>query len=311
MENDLQSRNLLRHLTAILDEVAQGNATNIETIFEMTKEGVYPAEVVKLAESFGMMIVNIEAKQHRLEQLMADLREKNRTLELLSADLLNANIGMLEVLGCAIAKRDSNTSIHNYRVSIYAVALGKALQLPAGELRSLLKGAFLHDIGKIAISDSILLKPAKLDHGEFEIIKSHVQHGNDIINSYAWLADTRDVVVHHHEKFNGTGYPAQLKAEAIPSHARIFAIADVFDALTSQRPYKAPFSLEHALTLMSAEVGQHFDPQIFAVFRETIPELYCSLAQLDEHALAGQVRAIMRELFELPPPAATAVPEPS
>ena len=169
MENDLQSRKLLRHLTTILNEVSQGNPTNIETIFEMTKEGIYPVDVAELAESFGMMIVNIEAKQHRLEQLMANLREKNRILELLSADLLNANIGMLEVLGCAIAKRDSNTSIHNYRVSLYAVALGKALQLSTVELRSLLKGAFLHDIGKIAISDSILLKPAKLDHDEFEI----------------------------------------------------------------------------------------------------------------------------------------------
>ncbi|GEM_PF-983540 len=310
MENDLQSRKLLRHLTTILNEVSQGNPTNIETIFEMTKEGIYPVDVAELAESFGMMIVNIEAKQHRLEQLMANLREKNRILELLSADLLNANIGMLEVLGCAIAKRDSNTSIHNYRVSLYAVALGKALQLSTVELRSLLKGAFLHDIGKIAISDSILLKPAKLDHDEFEIIKSHVRHGNDIIDSYTWLADTRDVVVHHHEKYNGSGYPAQLKAEAIPAHARIFAIADVFDALTSQRPYKTPFSLEHALTLMSDEAGQHFDPHIFAVFKVIIPELHHSLAQLDENALAEQVRVIMRELFELQPPATTA-PEPS
>jgi hypothetical protein len=113
----LQNNTLFQQLTRILNEVAQGNTTNVETIFELTKEGVYPPEIVNLAESFGMLIVNIDGKQQRLERLLADVQDKNRALEQVSSSLLNANIGMLEVLGSAIAKRDSDTCAHNYRAA--------------------------------------------------------------------------------------------------------------------------------------------------------------------------------------------------
>ena len=195
-----QTKQLMEKLSIIMNEVSLGNTSQVETIFELTKEGVYPPEVVNLAESFGMMIVNIDAKQQRLERLLTELQEKNGALELVSRRLLNANIGMLEVLGSAIAKRDSDTSGHNYRVCIYAIHLGKALGLSDDRLRSLIKGAFLHDIGKIAISDTILLKPAGLNDEEYEVIKTHVLHGSEIIRAYSWLTDAHEVVLHHHEK---------------------------------------------------------------------------------------------------------------
>lgn len=288
---------LLKQLVKIMNEVTQGNTANVDTLFELTKDGIYPAEIVTLAESFGMMLVNIDAKQQHLERLLAELQIKNRELELISGALLNANVGMLEVLGSAIAKRDSDTCAHNYRVTIYSIHLGKALQLTESSLRSLIKGAFLHDIGKIAISDAILLKPGRLDAGEFEVIKTHVYHGSEIIKAYQWLSDAEDIVFHHHEKYNGNGYPDGLKAEQIPLSARIFAIADVFDALTSQRPYKEAYSFEKALQIMKDDAGSHFDPVIFKLFTEGVAETYHVLRNYNEAQLAASLHTIMQAYF--------------
>ncbi len=288
---------LLIKLIQIMNDVSLGNSKQVETIFELTKNGVYPAEITNLAESFGMMIVNIEAKQQRLERLLNELKEKNRELELLSRSLMNANIGMLEVLGSAIAKRDSDTSAHNYRVSIYSISIAKALGISDSALRSLIKGAFLHDIGKIAISDNILLKPGGLDDREYEIIKTHVLHGSEIIKAYSWLSDAFDVVLHHHEKYNGSGYPDGLKSDQIPLNARIFAIADVFDALTSKRPYKEPYSVEYALKIMRNDVGSHFDPEIFDVFTREAKSVYENIAQYNEIELENMLHAIMQDYF--------------
>lgn len=158
------------------------------------------------------------------------------------AMLIEANVEMLEVLGSAIAKRDSDTSVHNYRVTLLALAVAEAHGLNRGQLQALVKGSFLHDVGKIAISDTILLKPGRLEPAEFETMKTHVLHGTDIVSRYAWLGDALDIVRHHHERIDGRGYPDGLSGDRIPVSARIFAIADVFDALTSVRPYKKALS---------------------------------------------------------------------
>jgi len=294
------SSKLFKQLLTALNEVSQGNTTHVETIFELTKEGVYPPEIANLAEACGMMIVQIDARQQRLERLLADLQEKNNKLELVSGNLLNANIGMLEVLGSAIAKRDSDTSAHNYRVTIHSIYLGKALELDENSLRSLIKGAFLHDIGKIAISDAILHKPGKLNEQEFETIKSHVQHGSEIITSYPWLADAQDVVLRHHEKFNGSGYPGRLIGGQIPVNARIFAVADVFDALISKRPYKEAYPFEKVMAIMAADAGSHFDPSIFEVFSRDAWTIHETIAGFSESQLTSALHTIMLEYFAVP-----------
>ena len=130
---------------------------------------------------------------------------------------------------------------------------------------------FLHDVGKIGVRDSILLKPGRLDKDEYEIMKTHVRHGLDIVKRSAWLKDATDVVGYHHEKFNGEGYFENLAGEKIPIAARIFAIADVFDALTSERPYKKAFSLEQAISILKEGKETHFDPQLLDVFIDIAP----------------------------------------
>ena len=172
-----------------------------------------------------------------------------------SERLLSANLETIQVLGNAIAKRDSDTDAHNYRVTLYAIHLAQAAGLDTETFRGLIKGAFLHDVGKIGITDQILHKPEKLDVDEFDTMKTHVEKGLEIIHRSSWLGDATDVVGSHHEKFDGNGYPNQLQGENIPIGARIFAITDVFDALTSRRPYKEPFSFEKTMQILNRVVA--------------------------------------------------------
>ncbi|MDP2853467.1 MAG: HD domain-containing phosphohydrolase [Smithellaceae bacterium] len=222
----------------------------------------------------------------------------NKGLLRLTTDLSHANIGMLKVLGSAVAKRDSDTNLHNYRVTIYAVRLAESTGIKKEDMQALIKGSFLHDVGKIAISDNILLKPGKLTDEELANMKTHVRHGIDIIGHYAWLKDAADVVLHHHEKFDGTGYGAGLKNTHIPLNARIFAIADVFDALTSERPYKKAFSLIAAMDIMHAGDGSHFDPDLLAVFDTIAEQLHANVSRADGITLEIALDEIVDRYFK-------------
>lgn len=211
--------------------------------------------------------------------------------------LLEANVEMLEVLGSAIAKRDSDTSAHNYRVTLLALAVAEGAGLDRQRLQALVKGSFLHDVGKIGISDAILLKPGRLDAAEYAAMKTHVQHGTDIVSRYAWLRDALDIVRHHHERVDGRGYPDGLSGEAIPTAARIFAIADVFDALTSERPYKRALSFDETMQTMAADRGTHFDPALFDLFATLAPGLYARVCKAAPEALEDELRGQMRRHF--------------
>jgi HD-GYP domain-containing protein (c-di-GMP phosphodiesterase class II) len=218
-------------------------------------------------------------------------------LSVLTENLVESNIETLRVIGSAIAKRDSDTDSHNYRVTIYSVELAEKIGLKAGLIQGLIKGAFLHDVGKIGISDKILLKPAKLSEEEYELMKRHVQHGIDIVVQSEWLKDAVDVVGYHHEKFAGGGYPAGLKGHEIPVNARIFAIADVFDALTSKRPYKEQLPLATSLEILGQGSGNHFDPVLLERFSEIAASLYEEFAHASNKQLFRKMEAIVLKYF--------------
>lgn len=288
---------LLEYLAGAAKEVSKGDYRGAGEIFELTKSGKYPPGITELAEAFGMMMVMVEAREERLERLIEDLTRKKCKLEDTSRALRQANIGVLEVLGNAIAKRDHGTSTHNYRVTLYALNVAAAVGHGEIHLRSLIKGSFLHDVGKIGISDAILLKEGSLTGPEFEIMKSHVRHGSDIISGYPWLSDCLDVVLHHHEKFDGTGYMSGLKEDRIPLNARIFAVADVFDALTSARPYKPAISFNEAIDIMKKGRGSHFDPEILDGLCKIAETLYSEIYFADEERLSNTLKLHIDSLF--------------
>ena len=211
--------------------------------------------------------------------------------------LLDANLETLAVLGSAIAKRDSDTDAHNYRVTLYATRTGEALGLSAGEMRVLIKGSFLHDVGKLGIPDNILLKPARLEPQEFTVMQTHVDKGVDIVQRSSWLREGIRVVGHHHEKFAGGGYPRGLRGEDIPVAARIFAVADVFDALTSRRPYKEPLGFEETMEMLELDRGRHFDPAVIDAFRKIARELYDRYAGHEGADLEDELAGVVARHF--------------
>jgi len=215
----------------------------------------------------------------------------------MTVDLLDANLETIQVLGSAIAKRDSDTDAHNYRVTVYSVALAEAIGLPREKIQSLIKGALLHDVGKLGIRDNILLKPGKLDEDEFEVMKTHVQHGIDVTSRARWLEDAQDVVGGHHEKFGGTGYPRGLSGKDIPIAARIFAIADVFDALTSKRPYKEPFSFEATMEILESGRENHFDPDLLDTFATIAQDLYAEFGGQDGDRAQHRLNTLSQTYF--------------
>ncbi len=166
----------------------------------------------------------------------------------------------------AMDLRDKETEGHTQRVTKMAVELAKAMKFDDEELVHIRRGALLHDIGKIGVPDHILLKPDKLTDEEWKVMRMHPQFAYDMLNSVAYLRRALDIPYCHHEKWDGTGYPRGLKGEQIPLSARIFAVIDVWDAVTSDRPYRKAWSKEEALLYVREQSGKHFDPQVAEVF---------------------------------------------
>ncbi len=214
-------------------------------------------------------------------------------------EVLDSHIAMMEALGRAIAKRDSDTGAHNYRVAWIAARIGEALGLKGSAMQELIVGSFLHDVGKIGIPDAILLKPGRLDDDEMDTMRTHVAQGESIVNGIGWLSGASAVVAAHHEKWNGSGYPRRLAGDAIPLAARIFAVADVFDALCSKRPYKEPMGFDAAMGILRKDTASHFDPAVMAVFEPMAQALFKRLADTTEEDARKLMEERVRQHFEM------------
>jgi len=176
------------------------------------------------------------------------------------------NFEMVMALSEALDARDKYTSGHSRRVMEYSVGIARHLKLPEKDIDRLKISALLHDIGKIGISDAVLHKESRLSDKEFAIIKKHPEIGANIIKAIGAFKDLVPIVYHHHERFDGTGYPQGIYGEQIPLCARIIAVADSFDAMTSTRPYRKALNVENALLEIELNSGKQFDPSISNVF---------------------------------------------
>lgn len=186
--------------------------------------------------------------------------------------LFNAYEATIEGWSRAMDLRDRETEGHSQRVTELTLRLAKAFGMDDARLVDIRHGALLHDMGKIGIPDSILHKPAALNEEEWKIMRQHPQFAYEMLYSVEYLRGALDIPLCHHEKWDGSGYPRGLKGEEIPLAARIFAVADVWDALTSDRPYRAAWKKEEALDFIRAQSGQHFDPQVVDLFFKVIKE---------------------------------------
>jgi putative nucleotidyltransferase with HDIG domain len=172
----------------------------------------------------------------------------------------------LEAMGDALDLRDEETEGHSRRVTAYTIALARSIGIETEELRTIARGAFLHDIGKIATPDCILLKPGRLNTDEMTTMREHCERGYEMVRKIPFLREAAEIVYTHQERFDGSGYPRGLRGEAIPLGARIFAIADALDAMTSDRPYRKGTSFESACAEIAQCSGKQFDPEIVEAF---------------------------------------------
>lgn len=202
-------------------------------------------------------------------------RELARLVHERTAELYRTRQQIIQRLGRAAEFRDNETGNHIIRMSHFCRLIGAAYGLGEKTLDILFNAVPMHDIGKIGIPDHILLKPGKLDAAEWAQMQQHPEIGAQIIGEHAdeLLQAARRIALCHHEKWDGSGYPQGLKGEQIPLMARIVALADVFDALTSARPYKQAWSVEEALAYIESRVGSHFDPQLIEPFRRVLPQM--------------------------------------
>jgi HD-GYP domain-containing protein (c-di-GMP phosphodiesterase class II) len=210
-------------------------------------------------------------KERQLEAYARDLRETFIQERARTAELRSSYMATVRALSNAVEARDAYTHKHAERVAAYGLELARALGLPLSATPGIEFGFLLHDIGKVAIPDAILYKPSALTDEERALMARHPVIGAEIVDGIEFLSEAALVVRFHHERWDGSGYPDGLAGEEIPINARVFAVADVLDAMTTDRPYRPSLPMRTARRIIVSESGKQFDPAVVAAF-ETIPD---------------------------------------
>jgi HD-GYP domain-containing protein (c-di-GMP phosphodiesterase class II) len=246
---------------------ASGIARPVRALAERTREianGNYHQRVeLKTHNEIGELAENFNAMSGAIESAVEDLRKAARENHLLF-------INSVRMLAAAIDAKDPYTRGHSERVARYSIAIGKNLELGEQDMRNLRISALLHDVGKIGIDDRILRKPGALSDDEFEVMKGHPAKGAAIMSGVAQLIDIIPGMKYHHEKWSGGGYPDGLTAEEIPMQARIVAIADTFDAMTTNRPYQKAMEINYVVEKIKSFAGTRFDPHVVDAFANAV-----------------------------------------
>ncbi len=222
-------------------------------------------EIENLQKAFALGATDYITKPFISQELLARVGAHAKHKR--AVDSLDDVTSILFALARLVEARDGDTGKHCDRLGHYAIVFGKKLGLGYDEVRTLCNGAILHDIGKLAIPDNILLKPGKLEKSEWQVMQQHPVIGFQLCRPLKTLEGTIDIIQSHHEKWNGTGYPQKLKGEDIPYLARVFQIIDIYDALMSKRPYKEAFSRQESMRIMKEETAKgELDPELAKQF---------------------------------------------
>lgn len=248
--------------------------SQVDTAVELMQLGAEDYLVKPFEPGVVLASLRRGLEKKRLEQEVLHYRahlelmvsERTEQLQSALARVEDSYDQTLEALGCAIDLRDSETAGHSRRVCLYSLEIAKAIGCGSSELVPLGRGAWLHDIGKLALPDSILLKPGPLDSVERATMQTHVTVGYELVSKISFLSDAVDVVLNHHERYDGQGYARKIAGKDIPLSARIFSIADALDAMTSNRPYQTALSFDEATERIRSGAGAQFDPEIAQAF---------------------------------------------
>ncbi|MFZ0661305.1 MAG: HD domain-containing phosphohydrolase [Acidobacteriaceae bacterium] len=294
--DDMESAEVVQTLKAMRPETPLVVVTalrEVNVIIEAMRNGasdylLKPLEPQQLLASIDRALEHRRAAQRKAvdkENLENLVTARTELLRSAIAELEQAYDVTLEALGDALDLKDAETEGHSRRVTAYAIALARAMGLQGEELRKVSRGAFLHDIGKMAIPDAILLKPGKLDRQEQAMMREHCTRGYQILRKIPFLQDAAQIVYSHQERFDGTGYPRGLKGDEIPLGARIFSVADTMDAITSDRPYRRANSFEAARREILRCSGTQFDPEVVKVYEHLPDDLWENLQiEITHHA---------------------------
>ncbi len=243
------------------------------------EKGDMRAELDRLRAELDVQLGEAAAKERQLERYASDLRE-TFTQERARAQQLQASYAAtVRALANAVEARDAYTGGHAERVAAYGLLIAAEAEIRLDGAPELEFAFLLHDIGKVAIPDSILFKPSGLTPEEREVMETHPVRGATILSEIDFLGAARDVVRHHHERWDGSGYPDGLAGEQIPLAARVFAVADTIDALTSDRPYRRAGSLATARATIADGTGTQFDPAIVEVYSRIPDAVFAALRE--------------------------------
>lgn len=234
------------------------------------------------SDKFDQLLLLIESGIKAISQ-MQEIKEINEKLQSTYEELEKAYLESIETLRYTVEAKDTYTRGHSDRVSEYSYLLGTYLNLPDEELKKLKLGGLFHDIGKIGVPDSILLKTEKLTNDEYSEIKNHPAIGAHILSNATVFKDIIPIVKHHHERFDGNGYPGKLAGANIPYLARVAAVADTFDAMTSRRAYRDPLPLNIVRSEFEKNSGTQFDPEIVPVFLDILDNHYDEIEKIQNN----------------------------
>jgi ribonuclease P protein subunit RPR2 len=235
-------------------------------------------ELVRLRGELARREQEAADKELQLQRYAADLRETFKQERARAQELRRSYIATVRALSNAVEARDAYTGKHAERVAAYGLLIARKFAPELAITPELEFGYLLHDVGKVAIPDAILYKPSSLDDDERALMSRHPVIGAEIVQGIDFLADASSVVRSHHERWDGTGYPDGLAGEEIPLAARVFSVADVLDALTTDRPYRPACSLRYARAMINAESGTQFDPKVVEAFNSIDDQIFRRIA---------------------------------
>lgn len=282
------------HGDEVVEEIRKFNKELYILLLTGHKDMAPPLETIKRldiqgycekSDKFDQLLLLVESGIKSVKQ-MDEIKKINEELSESNERLERAYLDIVQTLRYTVEAKDTYTRGHSDRVSEYSVLIGEKLGLPEDQIKTLRIGGLFHDIGKIGIPDSILLKPDKLSDDEYSQIKNHPSIGAHILGSAEIFKDIIPIVKHHHERYDGNGYPSRLKGEEIPYIARIAAVADTFDAMTSRRSYRGPIDIEHVKEEIKRCEGTQFDPQIAEVFLDILNNDYDKIKDIQEKYLS-------------------------